>query len=253
MQIDDSVVLVSGGSSGLGRATAERVLAAGARVVLADLPSSDGEAVASGLGERAVFAATDVTSEEQVQAAVNRAAELGPLRVAVCCAGIAPPARVVGRRGPHPLDLFRSVIEVNLIGSFNVLRLAAAQMAEQDEVDGERGVVVMTASVAAYEGQIGQSAYAASKGGVVGLTLCAARDLAERRIRVMSVAPGTFETPMLAGLSEEARDSLGEQVPHPSRLGDPAEYAALVEHIVANPMLNGETIRIDGALRMGPR
>jgi NAD(P)-dependent dehydrogenase (short-subunit alcohol dehydrogenase family) len=253
MLIDGAVALVSGGASGLGLATARRLMGAGASVVLLDLPGSDGKAVAESLGERAVFVGADVRSEEEVAAAVATAAELGPLRIAVCCAGTGVANRTVGRDGPMPLDGFVRTVEVNLVGTFNVIRLAAAEMARQEPVDGERGVVLGTASVAAYEGQIGQAAYSASKGGIVGMTLPVARDLASLQIRMCTIAPGIFETPMLGGLSEEVRTSLGQQVPHPSRLGQPEEYAALVQHVVENPMLNGETIRLDGAIRMSPR
>jgi len=220
-------------------------------VVILDLPGSDGKRVADEIG--AVFAPGDVTSEDDVSSALDTAMRLGQLRIAVNCAGVADAARVVGKHGPFPLDTFRKVVEVNLIGTFNVIRLAAARIAAADEVDGERGVIVNTASVAAFEGQIGQAAYSASKGGVVGMTLPIARELAALQIRVVTVAPGLFETPMLAGLPDEAKASLGAQVPHPSRLGKPAEYAALVEHILANPMLNGEVVRLDGAIRMAPR
>lgn len=254
MDISGSVALVTGGASGLGLATTRQLLGLGASVVIVDLPSSKGADVAAELGERVAFAPADVTKEADVQAAVARAAELGTLRVAVNCAGIAPPARTVGRDGsPFPLDLFTAVVMVNLVGTFNVIRLAAAAIAEADPIGEERGVIVNTASVAAFEGQIGQAAYAASKGGVVGMTLPIARDLAALKIRVTTIAPGLFKTPMLAGLPQDAQDSLGAQVPHPARLGDPSEYAALVGHIVANPMLNGETIRLDGAIRMAPR
>lgn len=254
MDISGSVALVTGGASGLGLATTRQLLDLGASVVIVDLPSSKGAQVAAELGERVAFAAADVTKEADVQAAVARAAELGTLRVAVNCAGIAPPARTVGRDGsPFPLDLFTEVVMVNLVGTFNVIRLAAAAIAKADPIGEERGVIVNTASVAAFEGQIGQAAYAASKGGVVGMTLPIARDLAALKIRVTTIAPGLFKTPMLAGLPQDAQDSLGAQVPHPARLGDPSEYAALVGHIVANPMLNGETIRLDGAIRMAPR
>ncbi len=254
MDISGSVALVTGGASGLGLATTRQLLGLGASVVIVDLPSSKGADVAAELGERVAFAPADVTKEADVQAAVARAAELGTLRVAVNCAGIAPPARTVGRDGsPFPLDLFTAVVMVNLVGTFNVIRLAAAAIAEADPIGEERGVIVNTASVAAFEGQIGQAAYAASKGGVVGMTLPVARDLAALKIRVTTIAPGLFKTPMLAGLPQDAQDSLGAQVPHPARLGDPSEYAALVGHIVANPMLNGETIRLDGAIRMAPR
>lgn len=253
MRIDGTVALVTGGASGLGRATAETLAQAGAQVVILDLPDRGGEEVARSIGGR--FVPADVTDEAQVGVALDAAAELGALRVAVNCAGISPPVRVLGKQGVHSLELFQQVVGVNLVGTFNVLRLAAARMAEADPIGEtpERGVVVNTASAAAYEGQIGQAAYAASKGGVVGLTLPAARDLAGTAIRVCTIAPGLFRTPLLAGLPEEAQASLGEQIPHPRRLGEPEEYAALVRHIVENPMLNGETIRLDGALRMAPR
>lgn len=250
---DTTVALVTGGASGLGGATAERLAADGAAVVIVDLPGSPGEEAASRLGERARFAPADVRDEGQIQAALDAARELGELRIAVSCAGVATPGRVVGRRGPLDLDAFRTVVDINLVGTFNVLRLAAAAMLENEPVDGDRGVVVNTASIAAFDGQIGQAAYAASKGGVAGLTLSAARDLADKQIRVVTIAPGTFETPMLAGLPAEARTVLEQQVPHPARLGRPSEYAGLVRHIVDNPMLNGEVIRLDGALRMPPR
>ena len=248
-----SVALVTGGASGLGEATVRRLHAAGAAVVVADLDPARGSALVDELGERARFVRTDVRSPEEIAAAVEAARELGELRVAVTCAGVATPGRVVGRKGPLDLDTFRTVLDINLVGTFNVLRLAAAAMADNEPVDGDRGVVVMTASIAAYDGQVGQAAYAASKGGVVGLTLPAARDLAETGVRVMTIAPGTFATPMLAGLPEETRRVLEAQVPHPSRLGDPREYASLVAHVVDNPMLNGEVVRLDGALRMPPR
>jgi NAD(P)-dependent dehydrogenase (short-subunit alcohol dehydrogenase family) len=253
VQLAGSVALVTGGASGLGHATAVELLAAGACVVLVDLPGSSGKAAAERLGAGAVFVPTDVTDSSSVQAAVDRAVELGPLRVAVSCAGVGTPGRVLGKGGPLPLEQFAHVVTVNLIGTFNVLRLAAAAIAATDAVNGERGVIVNTASAAAYDGQIGQAAYSASKGGVVGLTLPAARDLADKLIRVMTIAPGLFDTPMLQGLPEPARQSLAAQVPMPSRLGDPAEYAALVRHICENPMLNGEVIRLDGAIRMAPR
>jgi NAD(P)-dependent dehydrogenase (short-subunit alcohol dehydrogenase family) len=255
MKVDNGLVaLVTGGGSGLGEATVRRFAAAGAAVVICDLESSRGKAVADELGERVVFVPADVTDESAVTAALDAAAELGTLRVVVTCAGIATPGRVVGRKGPLPLATFRQVIEVNLVGTFNVLRLAAERMAAAEPLDdGDRGVVVMTASIAAYDGQVGQAAYASSKGGIVGLTLTVARDLADKGIRVVTIAPGTMETPMLAGLPEEARTVLEQQVPHPARLGRPDEYAALVEHIVGNQLLNGEVIRLDGALRMPPR
>ena len=254
MQIADTTALVTGGASGLGLATTERLVAAGARVVVLDLPASDGEGVAERLGERVTFAPGDVTSPDDLTAALDRAGETGaPLRIAVSCAGVGPAARIVGKSGPHDLDSFRRTVEINLIGTFNVLRLAAERISATEPVGEERGVIVNTASVAAFDGQVGQAAYASSKGGVVGLTLPAARELAGRQVRVMTIAPGLFRTPMLAALPQEAQDSLGAQVPHPSRLGDPTEYAALVQHIVENPMLNGEVIRLDGSIRMAPR
>jgi NAD(P)-dependent dehydrogenase (short-subunit alcohol dehydrogenase family) len=253
MQTQGIVALITGGASGLGHATAARLVAAGASVTLVDLPGSPGDDAAAVLGERAVFAPADVRDESQVAAALDMAQELGDLRVVVNCAGVATPGRMLGRQGPLPLEEFRRVLDINLVGTFNVMRLAAERIAAYEPVGEERGVIVCTASVAAYDGQIGQAAYAASKGGVVGLTITAARDLSSRQIRVMSIAPGIFDTPMMAGLPEEARESLGQQVPHPSRLGRPEEYAALVAHIVDNPMLNGEVIRLDGAIRMAPR
>ncbi|CCH77574.1 3-hydroxyacyl-CoA dehydrogenase type-2 [Nostocoides japonicum T1-X7] len=254
MQItDQTVALVSGGASGLGEATVRRLHADGASVVVLDLSSSRGAELVAELGGRARFVAADVRSEEQVGAAVDAAGELGELRIAVTCAGIGTPGRIVGRRGPLPLADFQRVVEINLIGTFNVLRLAAAAMTVNEQVDGDRGVCVLTASIAAFDGQVGQAAYAASKGGVVGLTLAAARDLADKQVRVVTIAPGTFATPMLAGLPDEATAALEAQVPHPSRLGQPSEYASLVRHIVDNPMLNGEVVRLDGALRMPPR
>lgn len=254
MQISDkTVALITGGGSGLGEATARRLHADGASVVLLDLEGSRGQAVADELGERARFAAADVRDEEQVRAAVAAAQELGELRVVVNCAGVATPGRIIGKRGLHDLEAYRTVVEINLIGTFNVLRLAAEAMTSNEPVDGDRGVIVMTASVAAFDGQIGQAAYASSKGGVVGLTLTAARDLADKGIRVATIAPGTFETPMMAGLPHDVKSVLEAQVPHPSRLGRAEEYASLAAHIVDNPMLNGEVIRLDGALRMPPR
>jgi NAD(P)-dependent dehydrogenase (short-subunit alcohol dehydrogenase family) len=251
MNIEGSAAIVTGGASGLGLATAKRLAAAGAHVTILDLPSSPGADEAAAIG--GTFAAGDVTSEDDVAAALDRAGERGPLRIAVNCAGIGTAGRVIGKNGVLPLEQFTRVITVNLIGTFNVIRLAAERIIAADEIDGERGVIVNTASVAAFEGQIGQAAYSASKGGVVGMTLPIARDLADKLIRVVTIAPGLFLTPMLQGLPPEAQESLGRQVPHPSRLGDPAEYAALVEHIVSNPMLNGEVIRLDGAIRMSPR
>jgi NAD(P)-dependent dehydrogenase (short-subunit alcohol dehydrogenase family) len=254
VDITGSVALVTGGASGLGLATARRLVKAGGKAVLVDLPSSRGDEAAASLDGGAVFAAADVTDEAAVRSALDAAGELGQLRVVVNCAGIGTPGRLLGRDGTaYPIEPFVKVLQVNLIGTFNVIRLAAERMAAAEPVGEERGVIVNTASVAAYEGQIGQAAYSASKGGIVGMTLPIARDLAQRQIRVVTIAPGLFDTPLLAGLPEEARTSLGQQVPHPSRLGDPDEYGALVEHIVANPMLNGEVIRLDGAIRMAPR
>ncbi len=246
MRIAGNTFLVAGGGSGLGAATVGMLTASGARVVVADL---EGEAPEGGR-----FVETDVTDEESVRAAVEAAVELGALRGAVNCAGIASAEKVLGREGPHSLDSFAKVVQVNLIGTFNVIRLAAEAMSGNEPLEsGERGVIVNTASVAAYDGQIGQVAYAASKGGVVSLTLPVARELARSGIRVMTIAPGIFDTPMVAGLPEDARESLGDQVPFPSRLGKPEEYADLVEHIVENEMLNGEVIRLDGAIRMAPK
>jgi NAD(P)-dependent dehydrogenase (short-subunit alcohol dehydrogenase family) len=246
--------LVAGGASGLGEATARALAEAGANVVLADLNAEKGEALAVELG--ATFVEADVTDEAAVAAAVKRAAEAGEggLRISVCCAGIGWAERVAHKGGPHNLEFFSNVVKVNLIGTFNVLRLAAAAMSENEpDEEGERGICVNTASIAAYDGQIGQIAYSASKGGIVGMTLPAARDMASRGVRVVTIAPGLFDTPLLAALPEEARQSLGAGIPFPSRLGRPKEYAQLVEQIVANPMLNGETIRLDGALRMPPK
>ncbi len=254
MQLTSShVALITGGASGLGAATARALHAAGASVALLDLPSADGGAVVDELGERAMFVPADVTDADAVQEAIDQARELGELRVAVNCAGVGWAARVLGREGPHDLGLFQTVVGINLIGTFNVLRLAAAAMDGNDPVDGDRGVIVNTASIAAYDGQVGQIAYSASKGGVVGMTLPAARDLARHQIRVLAIAPGTFDTPMLAGLPDEAREALAEDIPHPHRLGDPAEYGLLVRQLVENPYLNGEVIRLDGSLRMKPR
>ncbi|CAN5702899.1 3-hydroxyacyl-CoA dehydrogenase [soil metagenome] len=255
MEIAGKVALVTGGASGLGLATVRRLHEAGARVVVVDLPSADGARVVAELGERAAFAAADVTDEQQVQAAVDVATGLGSLAVVVNCAGIGNAIRVVAKDGtPFPLADFARVVNVNLIGTFNVIRLAAAAMIATTEPDGEeRGVIVNTASVAAFDGQVGQTAYSASKGGVVGMTLPIARDLAQHLIRVVTIAPGLFLTPMFQTLPQAAIDSLGAQVPHPSRLGNAEEYASLVHHITSNPMLNGEVIRLDGAIRMAPR
>ncbi|WP_346927749.1 SDR family NAD(P)-dependent oxidoreductase [uncultured Arthrobacter sp.] len=281
MDIKGTVALITGGASGLGAATARRLFDAGASVVLVDLPTSAGDAFAAELNTRgeapveahvdapgagtrkeaankAVFVPADVTSEDEVQAAVDAAVALGPLRIVVNCAGIATPGKVLGRDGVLPLESFNRVIQINLVGTFNVIRLAAAAMAATEPAETglggpERGVIINTASVAAFDGQIGQPAYAASKGAVHAMTLPIARELARSLIRVVTIAPGIFETPMMAGLPQEAQDSLGQQVPHPSRLGRPAEYANLAAHIVDNAMLNGETIRLDGAIRMGPK
>jgi NAD(P)-dependent dehydrogenase (short-subunit alcohol dehydrogenase family) len=254
MDIKGASALVTGGASGLGLASARRLADAGAQVVLLDLPSSRGEEVAATFDGAAVFAPGDVTDEDAVGAAFDAAEELGPVRVVVNCAGIGTPARVLTRDGKAgPLAAYRRIVEVNLIGTFNVLRLGAERMLKADPVGEERGVIVNTASAAAFDGQVGQAAYSSSKGGIVGMTLPVARDLAQHLIRVVTIAPGLFNTPLLAGLPEDAKASLGAQVPHPSRLGEPDEYGALVAHIVANPMLNGEVIRLDGAIRMAPR
>jgi NAD(P)-dependent dehydrogenase (short-subunit alcohol dehydrogenase family) len=249
MQPDGAVALVSGGASGLGRATAEALRERGADVVILDVPDAR-ERVPE---DEFTFAAADVRDPEAVGAAVAMAASRGALRITVNCAGIGPPGRVVRKSEPMPLAQFTTTIEINLIGTFNVIRLAAAAMAANEPVDGGRGVIVNTASIAAFDGQIGQAAYSASKGGIVGMTLPIARDLASSAIRCVTVAPGIFDTPLLGSLPAEARESLGAAVPHPARLGTPAEYAALVLHIVENEMLNGEVIRLDGALRMAPR
>ncbi|MDX6723122.1 MAG: hypothetical protein QOD73_1526, partial [Solirubrobacteraceae bacterium] len=253
MRIEGSGALVAGGASGLGAATARRLREHGATVTIADVDAEHGEALAEELGAR--FVECDVRDEEQVQAAVDAAREAdGGLRISVSCAGVAVAQRTTGSKGPHALDAFSRVIAINLVGTFNVLRLAATAMRDNEPDDGgERGVCVNTASVAAYEGQIGQIAYSASKGGVVGMTLPAARDLAQYGIRVATIAPGLFDTPLLAMLPQESRDALGRSIPFPARLGTAGEYAQLVGAIVENPMLNGEVIRLDGALRMAPR
>ncbi|WAL49304.1 SDR family NAD(P)-dependent oxidoreductase [Rhodococcus pyridinivorans] len=253
MNIDGAVAIVTGGASGLGHATARALHDRGAQVVLIDLPNSHGSDAATAIGEGAHFVAADVTSADKITAAVSFAASLGDLRVAVNCAGVATPGKVLGRSGALPLEDFERVVRINLVGTFNVIRLAAEKIATTEPIDGERGVIIDTASVAAFDGQIGQPAYAASKGGVAALTLPVARELARHLIRVVTIAPGIFETPMMAGLPEEAQRSLGDQVPHPSRLGKATEYAALAAHIIDNPMLNGETIRLDGAIRMAPK
>jgi NAD(P)-dependent dehydrogenase (short-subunit alcohol dehydrogenase family) len=246
--------LVTGGASGLGRATVDALMAVGCNTVISDLERSNGAAVADELGSKAAFAPTDVTDPDQVQAAIDLAVErFGGVHIAVNCAGVGWAQRTITRDGPHDMKIFELVIRVNLIGTFNVIRLAANQMSKQEPIGEERGVIVNTASIAAFDGQIGQAAYSASKGGVVSMTLPVARDLSSMKIRVVTIAPGTFDTPMLAGLPQEQRDKLAAGIPHPSRLGDPKEFGALVRHIVENPMINGETIRLDGALRMPPR
>jgi len=253
MNLKDTVALVTGGGSGLGEATARELASGGAKIAILDLGSSPGQQVADSL--EGIFVAADVVSDKEVAGAIARTvSKFGTVHIAVNCAGIGRAMRTITKEGPHSLDLFKKVIDVNLSGTFNVIRLAAAQMARnQPNADGERGVIINTASVAAFDGQIGQAAYSASKGGVVGMTLPIARDLASVGIRVCTIAPGTFETPMLAGLPDPARKALAAQIPFPQRLGQPREYAALARHIVENAMLNGETIRLDGALRMPPR
>jgi NAD(P)-dependent dehydrogenase (short-subunit alcohol dehydrogenase family) len=255
MQIPGKTFIVTGGASGLGRASAETILAAGGHVVVLDVNADAGKAAEQALGSNARFAQADVTSEEQVKAAIDLASSaFGGLHGVVNAAGIGPAAKVLGRNGPHALDLFEKTIRVNLVGTFNVIRLAAVALTQNAaEASGERGVIINTASIAAFDGQIGQPAYAASKGGIVGMTLPIAREFAASGIRVVTIAPGIFDTPLLAGLPEPARVSLGQQVPFPSRLGRPAEYGALVRHIIENEMLNGEVIRLDGALRMAPK
>ena len=246
MEPQGKIALVTGGASGLGLATCTRLVEAGAKVIMLDLEASNGHDVATALGGGTVFAPGDVTSEEDVRRAVELADAAGGLSMVVNCAGVVMGKRLVGRKGPIPLQDFERVIRINLLGTVNVMRLAAAAMLQNGADGEERGVIINTASVAAFDGQIGQTA-------IAGLTLPAARELAESRIRVMSIAPGTFETPMMAGMSAELQTSLGAQVPHPNRMGKPAEYAALALHIINNPMLNGETIRLDGAIRMAPR
>ncbi|MGK2286379.1 SDR family NAD(P)-dependent oxidoreductase [Pedomonas sp. V897] len=254
MNIEGAVAVVTGGASGLGRATVEQIVKAGGKVVIADLPTSDGEAVARDLGPMVRFVPADVTNTDQMNAVFDAAEEMGTLRAVVHCAGRGGPIRVVDRDGnPGSLETYETVVRINLIGSFNVLRLGAARMAKNEPVDGERGVVVMTASVAAFEGQIGQIPYASAKAGIVGMTIVAARDLASHKIRVCTIAPGTFDTPILKNVKPEVREALAAAVPHPKRLGHPAEFAKLACHIIDNAMLNGETIRIDGAIRMPPR
>jgi len=255
MNTQDITALVTGGASGLGLASAKRLLAGGARVVIVDLPNSAGAEVAHELGHLAHFVPADVTNEVDMAAACDMAVSLGNFRVLVHCAGRGGPVRLIDKEGnPGSLETYTDIVRINLIGTFNTLRMAASRMARNEATDeDERGVCVLTASVAAYEGQIGQIGYASSKAGVVGLTIVAARDLASKGIRVCTIAPGIFDTPMLARVSAEARKTLTASVPHPARLGTPDEFAQLAMHIVSNPMLNGETIRLDGALRMAPR
>jgi NAD(P)-dependent dehydrogenase (short-subunit alcohol dehydrogenase family) len=250
VEIKDSVAVVTGGASGLGLATTKRLLDRGASVVVIDLR---GEEAVAALGDRAKFVETNVTDEAAVGKALDVAESMGSLRINVNCAGIGNAAKTLSKDGPFPLDAFKKVVEINLIGTFNVLRLSAERIARNEPIGEERGVIINTASVAAFEGQIGQAAYSASKGGVVGMTLPIARDLSREFIRVVTIAPGLFKTPLLGSLPEEAQKSLGKQVPHPARLGDPDEYGALAVHIIENPMLNGEVIRLDGAIRMAPR
>jgi len=255
VELQQAVALITGGASGLGEATARRFVAAGAKVVLLDRDAERGEGVAKSLGSAARFAQTDVTSEKEVQNAIDTALDaFGGVHIAVNCAGVGSASRVLPKEGPMPLEIFALTIQINLIGSFNVIRLAAFAMQQNEpNAQGERGVIINTASVAAFDGQIGQAAYSASKGGVVGMTLPIAREFARSGIRVMTIAPGLFDTPMMAMLPEAARISLGQQVPFPSRLGDPTEYAMLAQQIVENVMLNGEVIRLDGAIRMAPK
>ncbi len=255
MKIKNKTFFVSGGASGLGRATVEMLIAEGASVLIADVNKEQGNILSGKLGEKAQFLETDVSNEQEVQQAINRALDaFGSLDGAINCAGIGPAERVLGRQGIHRLETFSNVVKVNLIGTFNVLRMVANTMQNNTpNTDGERGVIINTASVAAYEGQIGQAAYSASKGGIVSMTLPIARELSRFGIRIMTIAPGLFETPLLANLPEEVKDSLGAQVPFPPRLGKPTEYADLVKHILTNVMLNGEVIRLDGAIRMAAK
>jgi len=254
VNLQDASVLVTGGASGLGLATVERLLDRGCAVTILDLETSAGAQRASEMGSRVTFAPADVTDAEQVATAVEIAAGAGPLRAVVHCAGRGGTVRVIDKEGnPGPLDLFESILRINMIGTYNVLRFAASSMAKNSELDGDRGAIILTASVAAWEGQIGQLPYAGAKAGIVGMTLVAARDLAQRLIRVNCIAPGVFDTPILDRFSDEVKENLYSPVPHPKRLGKPSEYALLAEHIIDNPMLNGETIRLDGAVRMPPR
>ena len=254
MKIEGSVALVTGGASGLGEATVRQLVSQGGRVVIVDLNEERGQALSTELGDVATFVRADVTNAEEVQTAIDQATSMGTLRVAISCAGIGMAMRTVGRDGtPHDFGIFQTVVSVNLFGTFNILRLAASAMASNEPEDGERGVVVNTASVAAFDGQIGQVAYSASKGGIVGMTLPAARDLSKAQIRVVTIAPGTFDTPLLGMLPEDMRAALAATIPHPSRLGRPQEFGALACHIVENSYINGEVIRLDGAIRMAPR
>jgi len=254
MKIAGSVALVTGGASGLGEATVRKLVSQGGRAVIVDLNADRGKKLAAELGDAATYAQADVSNADEVQAAVDQATSMGTLRAAISCAGIGFGMRTIGKDGtPHDLGVFQKVISVNLVGTFNVLRLAASAMAKNEPEDGERGVVINTASVAAFDGQIGQVAYSASKGGIVGLTLPAARDLSKAQIRVVTIAPGTFDTPLLATLPDDMRAALAATIPHPSRLGRPEEFGALACHIVENSYLNGEVIRLDGSIRMAPR
>lgn len=253
MQINGCIALVTGGASGLGNATARTLIEAGAEVFILDLPGEAGEKAAAELGPKAHFLGADVTDEAAVRNAVEQAAAAGELRIVVNCAGVATPGKLVGREGPLSADAFMRVVKINLLGTINVMAQAAVAMKATELQGEERGVIINTASVAAFDGQIGQMAYSASKGAVAAVTLPAARELARDAVRVMTIAPGIFETPMMAGLPQAAQDSLGQQVPHPARLGKATEYAQLVRAIVENPMLNGETIRLDGAIRMAPK
>ena len=255
MKISESIAIVTGGASGLGEATVRQIIQAGGKAAILDVSDERGQSLVQELGERSMFIRTDVTSEEDVSRAIHKAVEsFGTINAVVNCAGIGIASKVISRKGIHALDTFSKVISINLIGTFNVIRLASEHMSKNEPSElGERGVIINTASVAAFEGQIGQAAYSASKGGVVGMTLPIARELASYGIRVMTIAPGLFHTPMFESLPEEAVESLGKMVPFPKRLGSPAEYAQLVESILTNPMLNGETIRLDGAIRMQPK
>lgn len=255
MEIRESVGIITGGASGLGEACARNLVKRGAKIAILDLDDKRGKDVASQLGDSAIFCAADVTDEKSVDEAVDHTVKaFGKLNVAVCCAGVATPSKVLGKEGPMPLKSFEKVIKINLVGTINIIRIAAFKMVENDSnEDGEKGVIINTASAAAFEGQIGQAAYSASKAGVVGMTLPIAREFADYGIRVVTIAPGLFDTPMLAGLPEKVKESLNKMIPFPKRLGKPDEFAKLVQHIIENPMINGETIRIDGALRMAAR